>query len=185
TPRSLESLSPTDLDRVTAGAQPAGAFGKLVLGETWYYVTAVPERELKDVKTGDTAKVSFAHDLREPIEMRITHIGQAEDGRCVLVLSCGDYIRDVTMMRGQSADISFRSYAGLRVPKEAVHVREDGKVGVYVLESAAYKWKTVEILYDNGESYIVRLDKSSTSNLWPGDDIIVDDKDAYNGKVVL
>ena len=64
-------------------------------------------------------------------------------------------------------------------------VSEDGRVGVYILESAAYKWKTVEILYDNGESYIVRLDKSSTQNLWPGDDIIVDDKDAYDGKVVV
>lgn len=185
TPRSLESLSPLALDRLTAGAQPAGAFGKLVLGDTWYYVTAVPEADLKDVEVGDRAKVSFAHDLRTAIDMRIRHLSQPEDGRCVVVFSCGDFIRDVTMMRGQSADIVFRSYSGLRVPKDAVHVREDGRVGVYVLESAAYKWKSVEILYDNGESYIVRLDKSSTQNLWPGDEIIVDDKGAYDGKVVV
>lgn len=185
TPRSLEALSPTELDRIAADAQPAGAFGKLVLGDTWYYVTTIPEAELKETELGDSAEVSFAHDLRTAITMRISHISQPENGRCVVVFTCGDYIRDVTMMRSQSADIVFRSYAGLRVPKEAVHVREDGKVGVYVLESAAYKWKTVEILYDNGESYIVRLDKSSTRNLWPGDDIIVDDKDAYDGKVVV
>ena len=185
TPRSLESLSPSALDQISAGAQPAGAFGKLVLGDTWYYVTSVPEADLKDVSVGDDATVSFAHDLRTSIKMRVRHVSQPEEGRCVVVLSCGDFIRDVTMMRGQSADVVFRSYSGLRVPKEAVHVREDGKVGVYILESAAYKWKTVEILYDNGESYIVRLDKSSTQNLWPGDDIIVDDKDAYDGKVVV
>lgn len=185
TPRMLESLSPTELDRIAAGAQPAGAFGKLVLGDTWYYVTNIPESDLRDVETGDSASVSFAHDLRSAIGMRVRHISQPENGRCVVVFSCDDYICDVTMMRSQSADIVFRSYAGLRVPKEAVHVREDGKVGVYILESASYKWKTVEILYDNGESYIVRLDKSSTRNLWPGDDIIVDDKDAYDGKVVV
>ena len=36
----------------------------------------------------------------------------------------------------------------------------------------------------NGESYVAALDKSSTNNLWPGDEIIVGAKDLYNGKVV-
>ena len=45
-------------------------------------------------------------------------------------------------------------------------------------------WKYVNILHDNGESYVVELDKSSTDNLWPGDEIIVDARDLYDGKVV-
>ena len=45
-------------------------------------------------------------------------------------------------------------------------------------------WKTIEILHDNGESYVVKLDKSSTGNLWPGDEIIVGARNLYDGKVV-
>ena len=93
-------------------------------------------------------------------------------------------MQDVTLLREQSADVVFASYSGLRVPKDAVRVDESGQPGVYVLEGAAAKWKTIEILHDNGESYVVKLDKSSTDNLWPGDEVIVNAKNLYNGKVV-
>ena len=88
------------------------------------------------------------------------------------------------MLRQQSADVVFNSYSGLRVPKDAVRVDENGRTGVYILEGAVARWKTIEILHDNGESYVVTLDKSSTNNLWPGDEIIVGAKDLYDGKVV-
>jgi len=42
----------------------------------------------------------------------------------------------------------------------------------------------VKLLLDNGESYVVELDKSSTDNLWPGDEIIVGARDLYDGKVM-
>ena len=93
-------------------------------------------------------------------------------------------MQNVTMLRQQSADVVFASYSGLRVPKDAVRVNENGKIGVYILEGAVARWKPINILHDNGESYVAALDKSSTNNLWPGDEIIVGAKDLYNGKVV-
>ena len=55
---------------------------------------------------------------------------------------------------------------------------------VAVSEPPALACRNVNILYDNGESYVVELDKSSTDNLWPGDEIIVNAKNLYDGKVV-
>jgi len=52
------------------------------------------------------------------------------------------------------------------------------------VEGNAAAWKNVNILHDNGESYVVELDKSSTNNLWPGDEIIVGARNLYDGKVV-
>ena len=98
----------------------------------------------------------------------------------------------------------FSSYSGLRVPKEAVRVMtrsqiyqetadasddltmepEQTYVGVFVLEGSTAAWKTIRILHDNGESYVVELDKSSTDHLWPGDEIIVGARNLYDGKVV-
>ena len=57
-------------------------------------------------------------------------------------------------------------------------------VGVFVLEGSTAAWKTIHILHDNGESYVVELDKSSTDHLWPGDEIIVGARNLYDGKVV-
>ena len=78
----------------------------------------------------------------------------------------------------------FSSYTGLRVPKAAIRVTDDQRTGVYVLEGRNAVWKYVTPLHDNGETYVVVLDKSSTNNLWPGDEIIVNAPDLYDGKVV-
>ena len=184
TPQRLSSLTVSELNNLTADSVPDNACGRLITSPTWYFVAAVPSEYVEETETGDEISVSFAQDLNTTITMTVSRIGDDENGQRLLVLRSSDYIQDVTLLRRQSANVVFRSYKGLRVPKEALRMDEEGQVGVYVLESAQATWKPVNILYDNGESYVVELDKTNTSNLWPGDEIIVDAKNLYDGKVV-
>ncbi len=184
TPARLSSLTVSELDRIAADTVSADACGRLIRSSAWYFVCAVDSSYLSDVENGDTVSVSFSNDFYATIDMRISRIGEEEDGQRLLVLGSSDYIQDVTLLREQTADIVFTSYTGLRVPKAALRMDDENQPGVFILESATEKWKPVTILYDNGESYVVALDKSSTNNLWPGDEIIVDGEDLYDGKVV-
>lgn len=184
TPDKLDTLSVPDYHSLQPAAVADGAIGKLIHGDTWYYVTAVPADEARDVKAGDSVQVTFARDFYEKIDMRVERVGASEAGLRMLVLSCSRYMQNVTLLREQSADVIFASYPGLRVPKDAVRVDENGQPGVYVLESAVARWKPITILHDNGESYVVELDKTKTTNLWPGDEVIVNAKNLYDGKVV-
>lgn len=85
----------------------------------------------------------------------------------------------------QSADVVSHAHKGLRVPKQAVYYSEDSdSAGVYVLSGTNAVWKDIEIIYDMGESYIVKEDKRSIDNLWPGDEIIVTSQTLFDGKVV-
>ena len=184
TPDKLDTLSVPDYQSLQPAAVADGAIGKLIHGDTWYYVTAVPADEARNVKAGDSVQVTFARDFYEKIDMRVERVGASEAGLRMLVLSCSRYMQNVTLLREQSADVIFASYPGLRVPKDAVRVDENGQPGVYVLESAVARWKPITILHDNGESYVVELDKTKTTNLWPGDEVIVNAKNLYDGKVV-
>lgn len=184
TPETLENMSVREYNALEAETVSQNAAGKLIRGNTWYYVTAVPSGELGELQKGDTVKVTFARDFYEEIEMTVSRISDNQAGFRLLVLSCDRYMQNVTLLRRQSADIVFASYAGLRVPKAAVHVDKNSQAGVYVLEGATAVWKDIEILHDNGESYVVELDRTSTANLWPGDEVIVSAKNLYDGKVV-
>ena len=184
TPSALETMTTQDYREITAQPVDEAAIGKLIRGDTWYYVTLVPAAEARDVEAGDHVQVTFARDFYVPITMRVDRIGGNEAGYRLLVLSSDKYMQSITMLRQQSADVVFNAYTGIRVPKDAVRVDESGQAGVYILEGAVARWKPIEILHDNGESYVVTLDKSSTNNLWPGDEIIVGAKDLYDGKVV-
>lgn len=181
---SLDQLTAAALSSLTPGAVEGDEIGKIISGNTWYYVTAVSSDQLEGITVGSKVPVTFASQFYDGLTMTVSRIGREEDGRRLLVLSCSYYMQDVTLLREQSADIVFSSYAGLRVPKEAIRVNDSSQPGVYVLEGNTAVWKSVNILHDNGESYVVELDKTSTSNLWPGDEIIVRAKNLYDGKVV-
>ena len=55
---------------------------------------------------------------------------------------------------------------------------------VFYLEGAKAVWKDIQLLYDNGDTYIAALDQSSTSNLWPEDLILLDTQELFDGKLV-
>ncbi|MBP3313875.1 MAG: hypothetical protein J6K84_04370 [Oscillospiraceae bacterium] len=184
-PQNVDALSVSQVQNLTPSTVSDSAVGRLITGDTWQYLCLVPAEKLTGIWKGDTVGLQFAGMGGNIMEMTVDSISQEEDGLCALVLSCQKHMLDVTALRQQSGQVIFKSYSGLRVPKKAVHVREDGKVGVYVLEGAHARWKTVEILHDNGENYVVTLDKSSTDHLWPGDEIILTAEDISNGKVVL
>ena len=164
---------------------PASAIGKMVTSSTWYYVTLVDAQQADLFEKGDRVSVSLAYDFSDELEMTVWRLSDAADGKRLMVLSCNDYIADATKLRGQAADIVAHSHAGLRVPKQAIYYSDDtGSAGVYVLEGTQAVWKNIEIIYDIGESYIVKEDKSSIDNLWPGDEIIITSQELSDGKVV-
>ena len=183
TPERLMEMTVAEFESVQPDETDANAIGRLVTSATWYYACVVPASELSGVEEGDRATLTFARDYYQPVTMRVARLGGNEAGSRLLVLSSDRALQNVTLLRQQSAEIVFTSYSGLRVPKSAVRV-ENGQTGVYILEGTLAKWKPITILHDTGESYVVTLDTSSTNNLWPGDELIINAKNLYDGKVL-
>ena len=183
TPERLMEMTVAEFESVQPDETDANAIGRLVTSATWYYACVVPASELSGVEEGDRATLTFARDYYQPVTMRVARLGGNEAGSRLLVLSSDRALQNVTLLRQQSAEIVFTSYSGLRVPKSAVRV-ENGQTGVYILEGTLAKWKPITILHDTGESYVVTLYTSSTNNLWPGDELIINAKNLYDGKVV-
>ena len=183
TPERLMEMTVAEFESVQPDETDANAIGRLVTSATWYYACVVPASELSGVEEGDRATLTFARDYYQPVTMRVARLGGNEAGSRLLVLSSDRALQNVTLLRQQSAEIVFTSYSGLRVPKSAVRV-ENGQTGVYILEGTLAKWKPITILHDTGESYVGTLDTSSTNNLWPGDELIINAKNLYDGKVV-
>jgi hypothetical protein len=142
TPAALDALTVSGFNSLAPAALPSAAFGRLISGDEWYYVTVVPSTYLEGLKVGSRVDVGFSHDFYGVLSMTISRIGDNENGQRVLVLSCADYLPQATLLRAQTADVTFSSYSGLRVPKDAVRVDKDGASGVYVVESARARWKT-------------------------------------------
>ena len=90
TPESLETLTP----RTLAALEPdeslrSNRVGKLVLGDTWYYVTALEESEAQTLQESGRLKLRFAKGVGRDLSVKLTYISEAEGGRVVAVFGCG------------------------------------------------------------------------------------------------
>lgn len=185
TPQSLEEMTLADYEELEDAAENVSddVYGKLITSNVWYFVAAVDVEQLDKTSEGDSLYLSFTGSTGSAIRMTVERISEAKDGTCLLVLSSRSQIQDVTLLREQTCVLTFHSYYGIRIPKEAIHVNEAGESGVYVLEGAVARWKQVDILYAGTDNYVAELDTSSTNNLWPEDEIILG-SNLYDGKVV-
>ena len=185
TPQMLETMKISeyyDLEHA-AGVVSEDVYGKLITSNVWYFITVVDADQLEETEEGDTLYLSFTGSTSSAMQMRVERISDAEDNACLLVLSSRSNIQEVSLLREQIGTLTFHSYSGIRIPKEAIHVNEAGQTGVYVLEGAVARWKSVDIVYAGADNYVAKLDTGSTDNLWPEDEIILGNN-LYNGKVV-
>ena len=159
----------------------SSVIGKLVHGIKWYYVTTMDEEAAVKLKPGGNAKLRFSKTYSAELNMKVESVGQEQNGKCVVVFSSTKYLQDVTALREMMAEIVFDSETGIRVPQEAVHVDENGKTFVYILEGLRASAVHVDITDENGDYYMVA---ESKNGLRTGDRIIVKANNLYDGAVV-
>lgn len=186
TPDALQNASVLKFEALTEKpAQPSAAYiGRLVTSSVWYAAALLPEETARELERLSTIQVNLHDSLDDLISMDVESVSAPANGQCLLVLSSDECLQDVIGLRTAKAGLVTQLYSGLRVPKQAIRVGEDGSAGVYVVEGARAVFKPVTILYDNGDTYVVEEDRSSTDHLWAGDEIIVSARNLYDGKVV-
>ncbi len=199
TPESILELTPSQLSAVKADSGTASGVGKLVLGDSWYYVAAMRTEEAQALKEAGELTLRFAKGVERDLTVMVTHVSAEENGRCVVVFEGKTYLAELTLLRQQSAQIISGSVEGIRVPEEALRVvtttrtDEDGNttesqtIGVYCVVGVEARFKPVEILYSGENFVLVRADQPSdkeTLRLRPGDEVILSARDLSDGKVV-
>ena len=181
----LEDVTPGKLARL----QPAGtesSMGKLIYGDTWYYVVSLPEEQAAQLKALGTVTLRFAKGFDQNLRMQVANVSAAENGQAAVTLSCRKYLAQTTLLRHQAADVILRTYEGLRVPSNALRVSEEGVTGVYCLDGVTAAFRPVTVLYQGQGYALVRLadGAADTRTLRAGDEVIASAGALHDGKVI-
>lgn len=158
---------------------PANALGKLVSGTRWYFAALTDAEAADGLRSRSSVQVVFGRYYGEQLTMKLEWISAAEDGVRTVLLSCGESMGKMLNSRLQEAELVLREESGLRVPRRALHVDEDGKTCVYVQTGLQAEKKLVTVLEDFDDYYMV-----SGGALRLGDQVIVSGKNLFSGKVV-
>ena len=190
TPASIQSLTPTELDRL-APESTVGNAGKLIRGTVWYYVAAVSQASAQSLRVGQQLTLRAASGADIDLPMSVSAISAPEDGRVVVTLTSNRYLAYVTLLRSQSAELIVRSYDGLRIPKGALRVNENGQSGVYCRVGLTYYFKPVDVIYQSEDYCLVRPGainakterEAALYTLRSNDEVVTSAGEIYNGKV--
>jgi hypothetical protein len=196
-PDALRGLTPASLRSLFGSAAPPGeVLGKLISGITWYFAAVMDAGDAAKLQAAidkaaadenpeqAVADIQFTNTYNTMLQMKIEDIGEAEDGKCVVIFTSKSNMSDITALRRLTGQVLFSSFTGLLVPKEAVYHEDGGKSYVYLLTALQAEKVYVTILCENGDSYVVEDGIESGTVLREGSEIIVKAKDLYDGKVV-
>lgn len=199
TPGLLVDMTPSQLNALQADETLTSQTGKLILGDSWYYAVTMSADQAKALRdSSGTMTLRFAKGVEQDQTVTLYAVGPEEQGRVVVTFR-GEYnMAQVTLLRRQSAQLIWRTVAGIRVPNEALRaantkVDQEGNrttvesLGVYCVVGMEARFKPVEVLYSGDGFVLVRSTAASDQEslrLRPGDEIIISAKDLYDGKVV-
>lgn len=204
TPEILEDLLPSTLSALMADPVAVSRTGKLVLGDEWYYAAALPagdavalrDRQAELKEEGGTLLLRFSKGVDRDLPVTLESIGAREDGRVAVVFRGTAYLRELTLLRQQRAQIITGTTGGIRVPRECLraewtYLDEEGKTvteertGIYCLVGREARFKPVEVVY-SAESFVLVRPASDQEKrrLRPGEQIVVSARGLFDGKVL-
>lgn len=199
TPQTVFQLTPSSLSALLAGQgkESGGGMGKLITSTRWYFASALPVSVAERLKEGSTATLRFSGDFDQDIDMRVDQIGEAEGDKSVVVFSTDRYLSQTTLLRQQTAELIFNSWSGLRIPKQALRMEkstytdketgqevQNNRLGVYALLGGRAEFKTVEVVTEGDDYYVVRSTTDESDALRAGDEVIVRATELYDGQLL-
>ncbi len=200
TPDILGDLTPSTLSSLTPDPAVASRTGKLVLGDEWYYVASLSTEDALALQRQQEEEgklpLRFSKGVDRDLPVMLQSVGPREDGRVVVVFRGTAYLRELTLLRQQRAQIITGSISGIRAPRECLRAEraflgEDGKIvtetqtGIYCLVGRESRFKPVEVIYSSESFVLVRSTSGDESlRLRPGEQIIVSARGLFDGKVL-
>lgn len=184
----VESWTPNTVDELmkkdVIASSDNGVIGKVVSDYKWKYVAIISKEDAERIGKTSRVKLKFDNGSYPEVDATIERISEEQDGKVLIVLECTKHISDFTVSRFLSAQLVLKTYSGLKVPREALRVNEEGENGVFCLIDSQVKFKPVEPIFEKDSYYIVDYDSANTKSLLLYDEIIVAAKELENRKVL-
>jgi hypothetical protein len=184
TPDIVDTLTPSDLSSLQSSGASSD-LGKLVLGDTWYYVASLSADDARQLTEGTSEILRFAKGVDRDLRVTIQSVSAEENGRVAVVFCGHTYLTLLTLLRQQSADIVRSSTSGIRVPQQAIRVDDNGTAGVYCIVGMKARFKPVTVLWSADDEYaLVRSQGTGETTLRPGDEVILSAGGLTDGAVI-
>lgn len=169
-------------NKVVTKVDAGEAVGKIVDNFAWVLAAEIPMSQSELLNVGDEIYIRFTDFEEEPVKGKITGISGEEYGNVIVRISSNKYSRSVYRSHKSDVQLIKHTYAGIKVPQEALRIVDDKK-GVYVLRGDIARFVSVDIKYSD-EYWVIVSENEQEGSLKLYDEVIIKGRNLYNEKVV-
>jgi hypothetical protein len=183
-PENLDDLTPSGLEYLFAAPIFQDGAGKLVTHHRWYFTAIIDASDAVRIPLNRRMFLHFSGAYHAQLEMLVESVSRREGDRAVVVFSSLAFIHEVTALRNLRADLVLGTISGIHIPREAIHLDDDGTTYIFLQSGIRAERVNVEILHSAGDGYLVRDGTEAGTPLRVGSTIIVRANNLYHGRIV-
>ncbi len=163
---------------------PEGSIGKIVTDFTWYFLCIVDSNNIGNLEVGDRITVNLPYSAVNSVKATVYAINENTGKESSVILSCNLMNSDISSLRRENAELVIDSYSGLKISSSAIRVNDKGEKGVYVQNGNLVEFKKVNIIYSGDDFILSETDVGKDGYVKLYDNIIIEGKDLYDGKII-
>ncbi|MCR4779768.1 MAG: hypothetical protein K5876_01590 [Ruminiclostridium sp.] len=163
---------------------PAGVIGKLVSDYTWYMAAVLDTVRLGTVFQGAEVTLRIGNSGQN-VKAEIVSLTKQTDGRCIAIFRCDMFLADFIGSRVAQARLLLDDHIGIMIPNSALRISDtDGSVGVYIQDGIVVRFRKVRQILSQEEYTLVQDTSDEDGYLHLYDNIIVEGRDLYDGRII-
>ena len=194
---SVDQITVSEVASALDGTTPpaaadANCIGKVVGDYVWYLACIVPQEKLSLISEGQHFDIRLPFVTDEQVQVTVKKVNtDVRTGQAVVVLECSYMSEELSSVRFEEVRILLKEYTGLYVPDRALHFGKDNESGVYVRVGNVLSFRYIRVMYydETGhfsicEANVEQEEGDTRKYLSLYDDVVVEGKGLYDGKVV-
>lgn len=176
----------TDLENYFSmdNPEPIPSAGKVVNGYEWYLACVVSDNYYNALSVGTSLSVRMSFVTDDPIPVTVAACTKDNSGKMAVVFRCAYMSKALSTIRRETVQIQLVKHTGLRVPKRAIIITEDMQAGVYIRSGNVVAFRKIQQEYSEPADYVICQEINESDYLHLYDDIVVEGRGLYDGKII-
>lgn len=158
--------------------------GKIVGGYEWYMACIVSDAHYNSLAVGSSLSLRMSFVTDDEIPVTVTACKKDNVGNMAVVFRCAYMSEALSTIRDETVEIQMVRHTGLKVPKRAIVINEEMEAGVYIRSGNVVSFCKIDQLYSEPADYVICAETTQSGYLKLYDDIIVEGRGLYEGKII-
>lgn len=182
---NISSITTSQVNNLLSAKPSASqdAIGKVISTYEWYIVCVLSGNDALKLNLNAQVNLSIPFSAENDMPATVAVKNRDENGNYAVALKCNYMTGNLAVLRSSNINIIVNQYKGIKVDNDNVHV-VGGTKGVYILEGNTVKFKKLDVAYAGDGYMISNIDSSDSSRLQLYDEVIVEGRNIYDGKIV-